>query len=277
VDEQGPIHQPAPTAPIGERQCVFCQEDIRQGAVVCPRCGSNLVPLQGLADRLASLEQRVAALARQGAAQQAAAPVVTAAAGAGAAPLPTVASRAVHDLHWPHMADNIFLGVAALLAAHWLATTLPTGNRAAFRLVALVVALPFGFRFEVNARTGTAGQVLAALAFGCLGTLAISLLDAVLREHGLPPVTARDLVASVATITLSHYAGSALAHAWQVRRGLHAEAGASPRASGMGPLPYLEPARIKTTAEAVKALFDAAVPLAAGAAAVWAALGHLFS
>jgi hypothetical protein len=36
----------------------------------------------------------------------------------------------------------------------------------------------------------------------------------------------------------------------------------------------LEPARIKTTAETVKALYDAAAPIAAAAAALWAAFGH---
>jgi hypothetical protein len=38
---------------------------------------------------------------------------------------------------------------------------------------------------------------------------------------------------------------------------------------------HIEPARIKGTAEAVKALYDAAAPLAAGAAALWAAFGHM--
>jgi hypothetical protein len=38
---------------------------------------------------------------------------------------------------------------------------------------------------------------------------------------------------------------------------------------------HVEPARIKGAADAVKALYDAAVPLAAGAAALWAAFGHI--
>ena len=64
------------------------------------------------------------------------------------------------------MADNIFLGLTALLTAHWLATTLPAHDRAIFRLVALAVALPFGYRFEVNARAGITGEVLDALENG---------------------------------------------------------------------------------------------------------------
>jgi hypothetical protein len=38
---------------------------------------------------------------------------------------------------------------------------------------------------------------------------------------------------------------------------------------------HLEPARIKTTAETIKALYDALAPLAASVAALWAALGHI--
>jgi len=50
-----------------------------------------------------------------------------------------------------------------------------------------------------------------------------------------------------------------------------------PAAGGVGSLMHIEPARIKSTAEAVKALYDAAAPLAAGAAALWAAFGHILS
>ena len=39
-------------------------EEIWPGASVCPHCGSNLAPLQALADKQAALEERVAALER---------------------------------------------------------------------------------------------------------------------------------------------------------------------------------------------------------------------
>ena len=38
---------------------------------------------------------------------------------------------------------------------------------------------------------------------------------------------------------------------------------------------HIEPARIKSTAEVAEALYDVAAPMAAGAAALWAALGPL--
>jgi hypothetical protein len=173
------------------------------------------------------------------------------------------------EIKWPHMADNIFLGLMTLLAAHWLATTVPTSGRAVFRLVALVVTLPFGFRFERNSGSGPSGQVLAAIASGSVGTLAIGLLDIAVAGRGAPPPTAQDIIASVAAIALSHFAGSALAHSRRMRAERAGNASAAQGSGGTSsahPLLHLEPARIKGTAEAVMALY--------GAAALWAAFGH---
>jgi len=282
VDTIGSSRPSIPAAATGRRQCVFCCEDIRPGAVVCPHCGGNLAPLQALADKHAALEERLAALEQEVAAHRDAA-VRQSATEKPAVPVPSQSQSAGlgANLRWPHMADNIFLGLAVLLAAHWLATTLPAGNRTVFRLVALAVALPFGFRFQVNARPGTAGAVIAALAFGCLGTIAIGVLDAASGGRAVPPIKPEDIVASLATIALSHYAGSALAHFRQARGERQAAASAAGARAvtsvgdDSGALVLLEPARIKTTAETLKAITDAATPLVAATAALWAALGHL--
>ena len=179
--------------------------------------------------------------------------------------------------YWPHMIDNVFLGLATLLAAHWVATTLPAGNHAVFRLVALAVALPFGLRFERNARSDTSGQVIAALGFGCSGTLAIGLLDMLLGGRSVPSPTAQDIVASVAAITLSHFAGSAWASLRRTRAERTSVMVARSNSTARGAtesLLHIQPAQIKGTAEAVKALYEAAAPLAAGGAALWAAFSH---
>ena len=87
------------------------------------------------------------------------------------------------------------------------------------RLVALVVALPFGYRFERNSRSDVAVQVIAALAYGCLGTMALGLLDMAAADLTPRSLSAPRIVASVAAIALSHFAGSALAHAQRESRG----------------------------------------------------------
>jgi hypothetical protein len=156
-----------------------------------------------------------------------------------------------------------------LVAAHWLATTLPAGGHTWFRLVALVVTLPFGFRFEHHSRTGTSGQVIAALAFGSTGTLAIGVLDLILVGHGGPPPTPEDVISSVATIALSHFACSAWAQFRRPRGDLAVRGGTAK------PLARIQTAQIKGTAEAIKALYDAGAPIAASAAALWAEFGHV--
>ena len=275
------LSQAADAGPSRNRRCVFCDEEIRPGASVCPHCRSGLAPWQGLADRHVALEERLVALEVEVAALRLASGEQAAAKAAeAAAPAAAGGSVSGATIKWPHMADNIFLGLTALLAAHWLATSLPAGNRAVFRLVALIVALPFGFRFERNARSGTTGQVVAALAFGSLGTLVIGVLDLALAGHPPSSLTAQDVVASVAAISLSHFAGSALARSRQIRAERAASeaairvAASSVAGGAAQSLLSIEPARIKSTAEAVKALYDAGAPLAAGAAALWAAFGH---
>src|SRR5262249_48501709 len=107
------------------RQCVFCCEDIRPGASTCPHCGSNLAPVQAFADKYVDLEARVIALEQEVEALRAervGQPDVVAV--VDQAPVEPVAPVEM-EFKWPHMADNIILGVASLLATHWLATTLP--------------------------------------------------------------------------------------------------------------------------------------------------------
>jgi hypothetical protein len=248
---------------------VSCDEEIRPAAAVCPHCRNTLAPYQGLADQYAVLDGKISALLQEMEALRAA----FGGTGAQATAATDNAARKATDIGtWPHMVDNLFLGIVTLLAAHWLASTLPVANRAVFRLVALCVALPFGYRFERNARIGTVGQAIAALGFGSFGTLAIGVLDMAVAGHLPESLTVRDIIESVVAVSISHFAGSALAHLRQQRADRAANlasASATPQS-----LKYLEPARIKSTAELVKTLYDAAAPLAAGCAALWAAFGH---
>lgn len=274
-----------PKSPIAKsatsaiRQCVFCLEEVRQGASVCPHCGSNLAPLQSFADKNAALEQRLSTLEHLVAELQSARADL-ALEDAAAEESDVVVVHA--GMRWPHMFDNIVLGLLTLLATHWLTTLLPVDSSAVFRLVGLIVALPFGYRFEWNSRSDTSIQIIAAVAFGSLGTISNGVLDLALAGHRTPLFTATNVAMSVAAITLSHYAGSALA-AMRPRHSTSASGGAPwqcKAALSGGParvatLQMIEPARIKTAADVIKALSDAAVPIMAGVAALWAAIGHI--
>ncbi len=273
MDTLGSSPQPANLPQSGTTHCVYCREEIHAAASVCPHCRSNLVPLQRMSDDRAALEARVVVLEQSVATLLAPsedadsrAPAIVAGAEA--------AARQSSGIGWPHMVDNIFLGLVALVAAHWLATTLPTSSRTLFRLVALIVALPFGYRFERNSRSGAVVQVIAALGYGSFGTVALGLLDMAIGSLTPQSLSAPDIASTFAAIALSHFAGSALAHAQQARADRAASAAAA-RISGQ--LPHLEAAGIKRTAETIKAVYEAATPIAAGAAAIWAACNHIFS
>jgi hypothetical protein len=150
-------------------------------------------------------------------------------------------------------------------------------------LVGLMVALPFGYRFQWNSRSDTAMQIIAAVAFGSLGTILNGVLDMAIADHRMSTFTTTDVAMSLAAVTLSHYAGSALAAMRQGRStrrsgGVplqHQAALVSPGLARGATLLKIEPARIKSAADVVKALYDAVAPLVAGAAALWAAIGHI--
>jgi hypothetical protein len=252
--------------------CVFCLEDIRPGASVCPHCGGVLAPFQRLLVDRAALETRLATLEQEVAALRTLLTEAPAPAEAASSDAPTQPQAAAFGL--PHMADNLFLGLTALLAAHWLATTLPHANRMVYRLAALAIAMPFGFRFETYARSGIAGRVLAALALGGLGTLVVGILDMALA-HGVPAgVDVQDVVASVAVIALSHLAGSFFASFHRNRAEQKAMEGTATQdgvplnfTTAVAAIRHVNRDRILSEAAAVKAVTDAG--------AFWAAFGHI--
>ena len=261
-------------------RCVYCLEDIRPGASVCPHCGGVLAPFQRLLVDQAALEARLATLEQEVAASRTLPTEAPAPAEVAAPDAPTRPHAAAFG--WPHMADNLFLGLTALLAAHWLATTLPHANRMVYRLAALAIAMPFGFRFETYARSGLSGRALAALALGGLGTLVVGILDMALA-HGVPAgVGVQDVVASVAVIALSHLAGSFFASFHRNRAERKATEGTAAQDSvplnftaAVAAIRHVKPDRLVSEAAAVKAVTDAAAAITATAAAFWAAFGHL--
>ena len=184
--------------PIG-RQWVICLEGIRPGASVCPHCRTNLAPLQALADRDTALEERVTA-PRQWLQKTR----LLCACG------PTSPSPHT-EIKWSHMIENIFRRLVSLLVPRWFATVLPGSSPVVFRLVRPVVASPFGLRSQQNLPGGATVQVIAALAFGSIGTLLNSVLDVAEFGQTPPGLTTLEIVASIAAIALSHYAASALA------------------------------------------------------------------
>jgi len=256
---------------------------VRLGALVCRHCGNVLAPIQQLASAQASLEARLSALETAWAAQAAVAGSTPARlAGPDGSAVEGVADGETRPgrsrFCWPHVADNLFLGLSAILAVHWLALTLPSGHPGLYRLAGLVVALPFGFRFEFYSESGIAMRVLAALAFGVLATACVVVLDVLLANYGTSAATpdGRYALASVMAISLSHLTGSTSA-AWWRRYTNRKRAAAEARAAGaLLTLSHsASPQELKARFEAVRAIVDAAPPITAAAAMAWAAIARL--
>jgi hypothetical protein len=183
------------------------------------------------------------------------------------------------------MLDNLFLGLATLLATHWLASSVPHGQQAVYRLVALAVAMPFGFRYEVHARAGASTQVAAAVVFGLLGEFLILALDAAISGEGtarLASIHSPAVVEEIVTISLSHLTGSWIAR-WARRGEIRKSEAAAAReahrrsmlSAGLAIALRAEPEKIRTQLDAIKGILEAGAPVAAAAATAWSAFGHL--
>jgi hypothetical protein len=164
-----------------------------------------------------------------------------------------------------------------------LASSLPHAQQTLYRLVALVVAMPFGFRYEVHARASASTQVAAAVIYGILGEFLISALDAAIS--GQSPASfvgmrSTVVVEEIATISLSHLTGSWIA--WWARRrerrdseaAIEAHRGAV-LAAGLAIVLRAEPEKIRNQLDAIKGILESGAPVAAAAATVWSAFGHL--
>src|SRR3954469_1709596 len=257
--------------------CAFCLEPVKLGALVCRHCRNVLASIQQLAAAQASLEARLSALEATLTASTSIrlpGPVGTAAEEEAAGGMLPGRSH----FHWPHMADNLFLGLSAMLAIHWLASTLPSGPLGLYRLAGLVVALPFGFRFEFYSESGIAMRVLAALAFGVLATACVVALDVLLGTNDASARTPDKhyALASVMAISLSHLTGSTSAAWWQ-RCAIRKEAAADARTTGalLTASHPTSPQEMKARFDALRAIVDAAPPVTAAAATTWAAIIRL--
>jgi hypothetical protein len=271
------------TAAGTQASCIFCLEPVNPGALVCRHCGNVIGPIQQLVGAQAALEARLSVLE-----------ATLAAPGGADAPaslrlpspkaVPTEEIVAVGKLpgrlrfRWPHMVDNLFLGLSAILVVHWLASTLPSGHQSIYRLAGLIVAFPFGFRFEFYSQSRAAVQVLAALAFGVLATACIGTLDYLLGTNtaGAATLDAHHALASLMAIGLSHLTGSATARWWRRRSDRAAVTTNGGSAAVLLTVPlHGDPQAVKARFDALRAIMDAGPPVTAAAVTAWAAITRL--
>jgi hypothetical protein len=215
-----------------------------------------------MAQRLAAMEARLARL--------------TAVPGPDAPARPPPAPTAP----WWHSAVLLVGGVAAMLAAFVLLSLVFDTREVYLRIASILIPVPFGFLHVTRRRMHFGFEVLMAVAMTAAFVVLMTGIVAQLGDEPWAPQNVREwreIVVYGASIALSYLAGVLLARqlaqrgstplALSVARTL---VSLSSKVGGQGE-------RINKMAATVQSVTGSAVLLTTSAAAVWAAVGKLFS
>lgn len=191
--------------------CPFCDEEIKDKALVCKHCGRDLSLLRPVLDRFQEMENRLAAV--EEVLHTLGAHVDAVKSGHTTAQAPKVLTGALLPYLLPAAA------IILLIASHWLIIVILDINPWILRLVSILLPLPFGwFHARSVKATIAAAVVIATVAiYGML--VSTSLVDHV----SILPQTSRDwleIAEYAASIGLSYLTGSLLGGWMKSRRDL---------------------------------------------------------
>ncbi|HVI50620.1 MAG TPA: zinc ribbon domain-containing protein [Candidatus Sulfotelmatobacter sp.] len=189
--------------------CPFCDEEIKDKALVCKHCGRDLSLLRPVLDRFLEMENRLASL--EEALHTLGAHVDSVKSGQAAPLSPKTRGRSL----LPHLPPAV--AIILLIASHWLIIGILDINPWVLRLVSILLPLPFGwFHARSVAATLAAAAVIATVSiYGML--VSTSLIDHV----PVLPQTPRDwleIAEYAASIGLSYLTGSLLGGWMKSRR-----------------------------------------------------------
>jgi len=181
--------------------CPFCDEEIKDKALVCKHCGRDLTVLKPVLDRFQAMESRLAAVEE-----------ALHTLGAHVQAVKTDAAAPARVPVGPKVWTPYLLPLAAivlLIASHWLIIGVLDMNPWILRLISILLPLPFGwFHARSVAATIVAATVIAILSiYGML--VGTSLIDHV----AVLPQSPRDwleIAEYALSIGLSYLTGSLL-------------------------------------------------------------------
>lgn len=192
--------------------CPFCDEDIKDRALVCKHCGRDLSILRPVLDRFGDLEKRLAA------AEEALHTL--------SGHVETVRSRNTPDVDqsvgmafagFGRALPRLVLLIGLLLIAHWVIVVVLDLDTTILRLVSIVIPLPFGLAAPRSLRTvlWSASASAGLAVFGMLVTTSLTDHVPVLPQGGHDWIETLEYVASIG---LSYLTGWLVAGWWSARR-----------------------------------------------------------
>jgi hypothetical protein len=209
---QIPISTRALAATLREAplNCPFCDEEIKDRALVCKHCGRDLLILRPVLDRFDAIETRLAAV-------ETALQTLSGHVDSVRAKHPSIGRTDGAIAAVRKAFPGLFLLVALLLIAHWVIVgvlDLPTW---VLRLVSILIPLPFGLSGPKSLRATVWMATTTAIA-AVWGMLAIT---GAIDHVPVLPQGARDWVETLeyaASIGLSYGTGRLVAAWWASRR-----------------------------------------------------------
>lgn len=191
--------------------CPFCDEEIKDRALVCKHCGRDLSVLRPVVDRLAEIETRLGAM--ESALQTLSGHVDTVRAANSTPNFDAVAGAAVLRVTLP----RLVLLVLLLLIAHWTIVGVLDLDTKILRLVSIVIPLPFGMHGPKSLRA----SLWAGFAAAGAAVIGMLVTTSVIDHVPVWPQGLRDWLETleyVASIGLSYVTGWLIAAWWRARR-----------------------------------------------------------
>lgn len=190
--------------------CPFCDEEIKDRALVCKHCGRDLLILRPVLDRFETIETRLIAV-------EAALHTLSGHVDTVRSKEPSGGPTSVDVVVARKAMAHLLLLIALLLIAHWIIIGILDLDTWVLRLVSILIPLPFGLTGPKSLRA-TIWMAATAAGAAVWGMLAIT--GAIDHVPVLPQGT-RDWIETleyVASIGLAYGTGRLVAEWWATRK-----------------------------------------------------------